>query len=156
MLIFADQFAEVLRFESPPLAPLQMFQTFLVSMGDQMSISPLIWFSVTVPVGSCLQGWFPFTGLPWIPPCLGLKCSGPLPTLKAPVPKLILATSSNREQIREFKKLRQQLHGKRHIKIELYLKLSFLRLFHVDHVVQNRQSALSLAWHKWFSCKGKD
>ena len=32
---------------------------------------------------------FPLTGLPWIPPCLGLKCLGPLPTLKAPVPKLM-------------------------------------------------------------------
>ena len=32
MLIFADQlFAEVHRFESPPLPPLQVFQTFLVT-----------------------------------------------------------------------------------------------------------------------------
>ena len=57
--------------------------------GGQVSIFPLIWFSVTVPDSSCLQGWFSLTGLPWIPPCLGLKCSGPLPTFKAPVPKLI-------------------------------------------------------------------
>ena len=57
---------------------------------------------------------------------------------------------------REFKKLRRQLQGKRHIKIELCVKLSLLRLFHVDHVVQNRWSALSLDWHKWFSCKGKE
>ena len=57
---------------------------------------------------------------------------------------------------REFKKLRRQLQGKRHIKIELCVKLSLLRLFHVDHVVQNRRSALSLAWHEWFSCKGKE
>ena len=56
---------------------------------------------------------------------------------------------------KEFKKLRRQLQGKRHIKIELFVKLSLLRLFHVDHVVQNRRSALSLAWHEWFSCKGK-
>ena len=56
---------------------------------------------------------------------------------------------------REFKKVRRQLQGKRHIKIELCAKLSLLRLFQVDHVVQNRQSALSLAWHEWFSCKGK-
>ena len=53
-------------------------------------------------------------------------------------------------------KLRRQLHGKRHIKIELCVKLSLLRLFHVDHVVQNRRSALSLAWHRWFSCKSKE
>ena len=49
---------------------------------------------------------------------------------------------------REFKKLRRQLQGKRHIKIELCVNLSLLPLFHVDHVVQNRQSALSLVWHK--------
>ena len=29
------------------------------------------------------------TELPWISPCPGLKCSGSLPTFKAPVPKLI-------------------------------------------------------------------
>ena len=51
---------------------------------------------------------------------------------------------------REFKKLRRQVQGKRHIKIELCAKLSLLRLFHVHHVVQNRRSALSLAWHEWF------
>ena len=51
---------------------------------------------------------------------------------------------------REFKKLRRQVQGKRHNKIELCAKLSLLRLFHVDHVVQNRRSALSLAWHEWF------
>ena len=33
MLIFADPLAEVQRFESPPLPPLQIFQTFLLSMG---------------------------------------------------------------------------------------------------------------------------
>ena len=58
--------------------------------------------------------------------------------------------------IREFKKLRRQLQGKRHIKIELGVKLSLLRLLHVYRVVQNRRSALSLAWHKWFACKGKE
>ena len=57
---------------------------------------------------------------------------------------------------RELKKLRRQLQGKRLNKIELCLKLSLLRLFHVDHVVQNRRSALSLAWYEWFSCKGKE
>ena len=57
---------------------------------------------------------------------------------------------------REFRKLRRQLQGKRHIKIELCVKLSLLRLFHVDHVVQNRRSALSLAGHRWFSSKGKE
>ena len=43
------------------------------------------------------------------------------------------------------KKLRRQLQGKRLIKIELCVKSILLRLFHVDHVVQNRRSALSLA-----------
>ena len=57
---------------------------------------------------------------------------------------------------KEFKKLRRQLQGKRHIKIEVWVKLSLLRLFHVDHVLQNRRSALSFAWYEWFSCKGKE
>ena len=58
--------------------------------------------------------------------------------------------------IREFKTLWWQLRRKRHMKIELCVKLSLLQLFGVDHVVQNRQSALSLAWHEWFSFKGKE
>ena len=49
-----------------------------------------------------------------------------------------------------------KLHGKRQIKIELCVKLSLLRLFHVDHVVQNRWTALSPSWQEWFSCKGKE
>ena len=52
--------------------------------------------------------------------------------------------------------LRRQLQGKRLNKIELCVKLSLLRLFHVDHVVQNRRSALPRAWHEWFSCKVKE
>ena len=66
------------------------------------------------------------------------------------------AASPSRQHIREFKKLRRQLQRKRHNKIELCVKLSLLRLFHVDHVVQNRRIALSLAWYEWFSCKGKE
>ena len=53
-------------------------------------------------------------------------------------------------------KLRRQLRRKRHIKIELCVKLSPLRLFHVGHVVPNSRSALSLAWHEWFSYKGEE
>ena len=34
----------------------------VVSIGGQVSIFPLIWFSVTMPVGSCLQGWFLLSG----------------------------------------------------------------------------------------------
>ena len=55
-----------------------------------------------------------------------------------------------------FKKLRRQLQRKRHIKIELCVKFSLLGLSHVDHVVQNRRTTLSLAWYEWFSCKGKE
>ena len=50
------------------------------------------------------------------------------------------------QNYREFKKLRRQLHRKRRIKIQLSVKLSVLRLIHVVHVVQNRRTALSLAW----------
>ena len=40
--------------------------------------------------------------------------------------------------------------------MELCVGLSGLRLFYVNNVVQNRRRTLSLAWHEWFSCKGKD
>ena len=50
--------------------------------------------------------------------------------------------------IRVFKKLRPLLHRKRHIQLELCVRLSVLRLFHVGYVVQNRRRALSLAWHE--------
>ena len=56
---------------------------------------------------------------------------------------------------REFKMLRRQLQRKRHIKIELCVKLSLLRLFHVDRVVQNTRIALSLAWYEGFHVKAK-
>jgi len=65
----------------------------------------------------------------------------------------IVASSS---VIRKFKKPRRLLQWKRHIEIELCVMLSILRLFHVDHFVLKRQRALSLAWYKWFSCKGKE
>ena len=45
----------------------------------------------------------------------------------------------------EFKKLRRQLQ--RHIKIELCVSLSVLRLFQVVHDVQKWRIAVSLAWH---------
>ena len=68
--------------------------------------------------------------------------------------KLLWDMSIQGDNIREFKKLRRQLQRKLHIKIELCVKLSLLRLFHVDHVVQNRRTELSLAWYEWFSCEG--
>ena len=58
--------------------------------------------------------------------------------------------------IREFKKLRLLLQQKRHFKIKLCFRLTVPRLFHVDHVVQNRRGALSLAWHQWFPRKSKE
>ena len=86
MLIYADQFAcsELSPYPSLPVKCSNPFGKY----GGSGEYFPLIQFSVTVPFGSCWQGWFPLTGLPWIPPCLGLKCSGILPTFKAPVPKL--------------------------------------------------------------------
>ena len=76
---------------------------------------------------------------------------------KAENKRVPAASSRCRQNLRrEFKKLRRQLQRKRHIKIELCVKLSLLRLFHVGQVVQNRRSALSLAWHEWFICKGKE
>ena len=56
---------------------------------------------------------------------------------------------------REFKKLRRQLQRKRRIKIELCVQLRLLRLFHVDHVVQNTRTALSLAGTNGFYEKAK-
>ena len=35
------------------------------------------------------------------------------------------------------------------------VRLNVQRLFHVAHVVQNRQSAPSLVWREWFLCKGR-
>ena len=58
--------------------------------------------------------------------------------------------------ILEFTMLRWLLQRKRRTKTELCVSLSVLRLFHVGHVLQTRRRALSLAWHEWFSCKGKE
>ena len=57
---------------------------------------------------------------------------------------------------REFKKLRRLLQRKRHIEIELCVELNVLWWFYVGHGQQTRQKALSLAWHEWVSCKGKE
>ena len=59
-------------------------------------------------------------------------------------------------RIRKFERLRRPLQRKRHIKVELSVRLNVSRLFHAGHVVQNRRSALSLALQEWFSCKGKE
>ena len=47
----------------PALTYLQKFQTILVSMGVRWVLFHWTGFSVTVPVGSCLLGWFPLTDL---------------------------------------------------------------------------------------------
>ena len=57
---------------------------------------------------------------------------------------------------RELTKLPRLLQRKRRNKMELCAKLSVLRLFQVGHVVQNRRSVHSLAWHEWFSCRSKE
>ena len=35
------------------------------------------------------------------------------------------------------------------------VRISDLLLFHVGHVVRNWRNVLTLAWHEWFSCKGR-
>ena len=54
---------------------------------------------MTVPVGSCLQGWFPLKGFPWIPPCLSLKCSHPCQHLRHKFP-----SSSSGDEFKDKKK----------------------------------------------------
>ena len=55
---------------------------------------------------------------------------------------------------REFKKLRRQLQLKRHIKVQLCVKLSALQLFHVGNVYKiGELNVLSLYRHIWFSCR---
>ena len=62
MLIFADQFAELQRFESLPFPPCERFQTFLVSMVGQVSIfhwSSSVWrcqLAAACRGGSCSRG----------------------------------------------------------------------------------------------------
>ena len=41
-------------------------------------------------------------------------------------------------------------------KTSLYVRLEALRLLHFGQVVQNRRGTLSLVWHEWLSCKGKE
>ena len=48
------------------------------------------------------------------------------------------------------------LSYKRHIITELSIRISVLRLLHVGNVVQNKRSALPLAWQEWCSCKGRE
>ena len=47
-------------------------------------------------------------------------------------------------------------NSKENVILKLNFALSLLRLFHVYHVVQNRRSALSFAWHEGFHVKAKN
>ena len=60
------------------------------------------------------------------------------------------------EQGSLLKKLRRLLSRKPHFRIEVWVRLSALRLFHVGHFVQNKPMILSLVWHEWFSFSGKE
>ena len=73
-----------------------------------------------------------------------LACPGFLFRLWPVVQKRRLLKLSDRE----FKKLQRQLRLKRRIRLKLGVMLDVLRLFHADHVVQERRSILSLAWHE--------
>ena len=99
-----------------------------------LSSSPLSFFLYTIKFGLCLHVWA--YEVDW---ARERELSGARSTLN-----------------REFQKLRRQLQRKRHIKIEVWVKLSLLRLFHVGYVVQNRSSALSLAWPSGFHVKAKN
>ena len=57
----------------------------LVSMGSG-EYFPLNSFSVMVPVGGCMQGWFPLMGLPWIPPCYAWDVQAPFQPLRHQFP----------------------------------------------------------------------
>ena len=57
---------------------------------------------------------------------------------------------------REFKKLRRQLKRKRDLKIELCVKLSLLRLFHVGHLVQIGRVHFCLLDTNGFQVKAKN
>ena len=59
-------------------------------------------------------------------------------------------------QFRRITRATTVVQRKRHIKVELCVGLSGLRLFYIGNVVQNRRSALPLAWYEWFLCKGKE
>ena len=76
--------------------------------------------------------------------------------LRNVLPAVLYPTSIFFDLITKFKKSRRLLQRKRHIKIELCVWLSILRLSHVGRVARNRRSALFPAWYKWFSCKGKE
>ena len=52
-------------------------------------------FSVTVPVGSCMQGWFPLAGLLWIPPCYAWGIQAPVQPLRHQFPSSSIGDEFN-------------------------------------------------------------
>ena len=89
-------------------------------------------------------------------PTVLIICFALIMHLRNVFPAVLYPTSIFFDLITKFKKSRRLLQRKRHIKIELCVWLSILRLSRVGRVAQNRRSALSPAWYKWFSCKGKE
>ena len=56
---------------------------------------PLNSFSVMVPVGGCMQGWFPLAGLPWIPPCYDWGFQAPVQPLRHQFPSSSIGDEFN-------------------------------------------------------------
>ena len=78
-LIFADLLlSESLRILAPS-ASLPFCALVSIRSGEYF---PLNSFSVTVSVGSCMQGWFLLAGLPWIPPCYAWGVQAPVQPLR--------------------------------------------------------------------------
>ena len=63
-----------------PALPNPHRKWFMVGIGSGKFLH-LSSFSLTVPVGGCLQGWFLLPGLPWNLPAVPGICTGPPPTL---------------------------------------------------------------------------
>ena len=66
----------------------------LVSMGSWQYF-PMNSFNVTVPVGGCMQGWFPLTRLSWIPPCYAWGVQAPVQPLRHQFPSSSIGDEFN-------------------------------------------------------------
>jgi len=82
--IFADQFARVWRKSSWIYTNCSRSICRFASKSSSQPSLPVRSFKSLWKYG----GSGVLTGMPWIPPCLDLKCLGSLPTFKAPVSKL--------------------------------------------------------------------
>ena len=92
-LIFADLLlSESLRILAPsPSLPFCALVS--IRSGEYF---PLNSFSVTVPVGGCMQGWFPLAGLPWIPPCYAWGIQAPVQPLGHQFPSSSIGDEFNK------------------------------------------------------------